>query len=131
MFHRTTLTLFSESGYPERIERDSPRDVELHPIAQGTRQHRKLIWARLARYPRLQLASAPSSLFRLQLPGQLFANRSATRMPRRMFHVRFTSISNSVDVISAYFMRSNADPRPSSGTAEREVILDPIRSVRA
>src|SRR5271168_239399 len=112
----------------KQIDRETPRDLDLHLIADNyaTHKHPK-VRAWLARHPRLKMHFTPTSSSWLNLVERFFADLTGDVIRAGSF----TSVKELVDDINAYLGERNANPRPYSWTAKGEAILEKIHRARA
>jgi transposase len=112
----------------KQIDRETPRDLDLHLIADNyaTHKHPK-VRAWLARHPRFTMHFTPTSSSWLNLVERFFADLTGDVIRAGSF----TSVNELVRDINAYLAERNADPKPYVWRAEGATILAKIERARA
>jgi transposase len=112
----------------KQIDRETPRDLDLHLIADNyaTHKHPK-VRAWLARHPRFTMHFTPTSSSWLNLVERFFADLTGDVIRAGSF----TSVNELVRDINAYLAQRNADPKPYVWRAEGAAILAKIKRARA
>jgi transposase len=111
-----------------QIDRETPRDREIHLIADNYSTHKHptvLRW--ITRRPRFHLHFTPTSASWLNMIERFFRDLSETQISRGVFH--------SVDQLNQVLLRAvdqhNADPKPFIWTAKATDILEKVKRARA
>jgi transposase len=112
----------------KQIDRETPRDLDLHLIADNyaTHKHPK-VRAWLEKHPRLKMHFTPTSSSWLNLVERFFADLTGDVIRAGSFG----SVNELVRDIKAYLARRNADPKPYVWRAEGAEILAKIKRARA
>jgi len=112
----------------KQIDRETPRDLELHLIADNyaTHKHPK-VRAWLAKHPRFKMHFTPTSSSWLNLVERFFADLTGDVIRAGSF----TSVNQLVRDINAYLTQRNADPKPYVWRADGAGILAKIKRARA
>ena len=112
----------------KQIDRQTPRDLDLHLIADNdaTHKHPK-VRAWLARHPRFKMHFTPTSSSWLNLVERFFADLTADVIRAGSF----TSVNQLVRDIETYLAGRNANPKPYVWRAKGAEILAKIRRARA
>jgi transposase len=111
----------------KQIDRETPRDLDLHLIADNyaTHKHPK-VRAWLERHPRLHMHFTPTSSSWLNLVERFFADLTGDVIRAGSF----TSVNELVRNIKTYLATRNANPRPYVWRAEGAAILTKIKRAR-
>lgn len=112
----------------KQIDRETPRDLDLHLIADNyaTHKHPK-VRAWLQRHPRFTMHFTPTSSSWLNLVERFFADLTGDVVRAGSF----ASVNELVRDIEAYLAERNADPKPYVWRAEGAEILAKIKRARA
>jgi transposase len=112
----------------KQIDRETPRDLDLHLIADNyaTHKHPK-VRAWLEKHPRLKMHFTPTSSSWLNLVERFFADLTGDVIRAGSFG----SVNELVRDIKAYLARRNTDPKPYVWRAEGAEILAKIKRARA
>ncbi len=112
----------------KQIDRETPRDLELHLIADNyaTHKHPK-VRAWLAKHPRFKMHFTPTSSSWLKLVERFFADLTGDVIRAGSF----TSVNQLVRDINAYLTERNTDPKPYVWRADGAGILAKIKRARA
>src|SRR5580658_4015875 len=112
----------------KQIDRETPRDLDLHLIADNyaTHKHPK-VRAWLARHPRFTMHFTPTSSSWLNLVERFFADLTGDVIRAGSF----ASVDELVRDIKAYLAERNANPKPYKWKAEGAEILAKIKRARA
>ncbi|MGH6801764.1 MAG: IS630 family transposase [Methyloceanibacter sp.] len=112
----------------KQIDRETPRDLDLHLIADNyaTHKHPK-VKAWLARHPRFKMHFTPTSSSWLNLVERFFADLTGDVIRAGSFG----SVNELVRDIEAYLAERNANPKPYTWKAEGAAILAKIKRARA
>lgn len=112
----------------KQIDRETPRDLDLHLIADNyaTHKHPK-VRAWLERHPRFKMHFTPTSSSWLNLVERFFADLTGDVIRAGSF----ASVNELVRDIEAYLAERNADPKPYVWRAEGAEILAKIKRARA
>jgi transposase len=112
----------------KQIDRETPRDLDLHLIADNyaTHKHPKVKeW--LQRHPRFRVHFTPTSSSWLNLVERFFADLTGDVIRAGSF----TSVRQLIRDINAYLAGRNANPKSYVWRAKGADILDKIRRARA
>jgi transposase len=111
----------------EQIDRQTPRELELHLIVDnyGTHKH-PAVKAWLAKHPRFHMHFTPTSSSWMNLVERFF--RDLTEEVIR--EGSFASVRELTQAIETYLAQRNLDPRPYRWHAKGEVILAKIQRAR-
>ncbi len=126
---RTEATLTHVEGlrFLKQIDRETPRDVDLHLIADNDATHKHpTVRAWLAKQPRLHMHLTPTSSSWLNLAERFFADLTGDVVRAGSF----TSVNELVRDIKAYLAVRNADAKPSLWRAAGAEILAKIKRAR-
>src|SRR5246500_837956 len=112
----------------KQIDRQTPRDLDLHLIADNyaTHKHPK-VRAWLDKHPRFIMHFTPTSSSWLNLVERFFADLTGDVIRAGSF----ASVDELVRDINAYLAQRNADPKPYVWGAEGAAILAKIKRARA
>ena len=112
----------------KQIDRETPRDLDLHLIADNyaTHKHPK-VQAWLGRHPRFTMHFTPTSSSWLNLVERFFADLTGDVIRAGSF----ASVNELVRDIKTYLAQRNADPKPYVWRAEGAAILAKIKRARA
>jgi transposase len=112
----------------KQIDRETPRDLDLHLIADNyaTHKHPK-VQGWLARHPRFTMHFTPTSSSWLNLVERFFADLTGDVIRTGSF----ASVNELIRDINAYLAQRNADPKPYVWRAEGAAILAKIKRARA
>lgn len=112
----------------KQIDRETPRDLDLHLIADNyaTHKHPK-VQAWLARHPRFTMHFTPTSSSWLNLVERFFADLTGDVIRAGSF----ASVNELVRDIKTYLTQRNADPKPYVWRAAGAEILAKIKRARA
>ena len=112
----------------KQIDRETPRDLDLHLIADNyaTHKHPK-VRAWLAKHPRFRMHFTPTSSSWLNLVERFLADLTDDVIRAGSF----TSVNELVRDIKAYLAERNAHPKPYVWRAEGVEILAKIERARA
>ena len=112
----------------KQIDREAPKDLDLHLIADNyaTHKHPK-VKAWLERHPRFIMHFTPTSSSWLNLVERFFADLTGDVIRSGSF----ASLGELVRDIKAYLAERNADPKPYTWKAEGAAILAKINRARA
>ena len=112
----------------KQIDRQTPRDLDLHLIADNyaTHKHPK-VRAWLDKHPRFIMHFTPTSSSWLNLVERFFADLTGDVIRAGSF----ASVDELVRDINAYLAQRNADPKPYVWRAEGAAILAKIKRARA
>jgi transposase len=112
----------------KQIDRETPRDLGLHLIADNYATHKHpRVQAWLARHRRFTMHFTPTSSSWLNLVERFFADLTGDVIRTGSF----TSVNDLIRDINAYLARRNADPKPYVWRAEGAAILAKIKRARA
>lgn len=108
----------------KQIDRQTPRDLDLHLIADNyaTHKHPK-VRAWLENHPRFKMHFTPTSSSWLNMVERFFADLTSDVIRAGSF----TSVNELVRDIKAYLAQRNADPKPYVWRAEGADILAKIK----
>lgn len=111
----------------KQIERETPKNFELHLIADNyaTHKHSK-VKAWLAKRPRFNMHFTPTSSSWLNLVERFFADLTEDIIRSGSF----ASVNELVEDINTYLDERNANPQPYNWTAKGEAILEKISRAR-
>ena len=112
----------------KQIDREAPKDLDLHLIADNyaTHKHPKVkTW--LERHPRFKMHFTPTSSSWLNLVERFFADLTEDVIRSGSF----MSLNELVRDINAYLAQRNAAPKPYTWKAEGAEILAKIKRARA
>ena len=112
----------------KQIDREAPKDLDLHLIADNyaTHKHPK-VKAWLERHPRFTMHFTPTSSSWLNLVERFFADLTADVIRTGSF----ASVGELATDINAYLTNRNAHPKPYTWKAEGAEILAKIKRARA
>jgi len=112
----------------KQIDRETPRDLDLHLIADNyaTHKHAK-VKAWLKTHPRFKMHFTPTSSSWLNLIERFFADLTGDVIRAGSF----ASVAELVRDINAYLAERNANPKPYRWKAEGAEILAKINRARA
>ncbi len=112
----------------KQIDRETPRDLDLHLIADNyaTHKHPK-VRAWLEKHPRFNMHFTPTSSSWLNLIERFFADLTGDVIRAGSF----ASVNELVRDINAYLAERNANPKPYKWRAEGAEILAKIKRARA
>ena len=112
----------------KQIDRETPRDLALHLIADNyaTHKHPK-VQAWLRRHPRFTMHFTPTSSSWLNLVERFFADLTGEVIRAGSF----ASVNQLVRDIKTYLAQRNADPKPYVWRAQGAAILAKIKRARA
>ena len=112
----------------KQIDREAPKDLDLHLIADNyaTHKHPK-VKAWLERHPRFKMHFTPTSSSWLNLVERFFADLTEDVIRSGSF----MSLNELVRDIKAYLAQRNAAPKPYTWKAEGAEILAKIKRARA
>jgi transposase len=104
----------------KQIDRETPRDLDLHLIADNYATHKHPeVRAWLDNYPRFKMHFTPTSSSWLNMVDRFFADLTGDVIRAGSF----TSLNEPVRDIKAYLVRRNADPKPCIRRADGGDIL--------
>ena len=111
----------------KQIERESPKDVDIHLIADNyaTHKHAK-VKAWLARRKRFHMHFVPTSSSWMNLIERFFADLTEDCVRPGSF----TSVAQLVETITVYLAERNANPKPYRWKADGQEILAKIQRAR-
>ena len=143
-----TITLFAALGYLDgkiisriaprhthvewlaflkRIDRETPRELDLHLIADNYSTHKHpQVKQWLARHPRFHMHFVPTSSSWLNLVERFFRDLSEEAIREGSF----TSVRELIQAIESYLVQRNLDPKPYRWRAKGEDILAKIQRAR-
>jgi transposase len=143
-----TITLFAALGYLDgkiisriaprhthvewlaflkRIDRESPRELDLHLIADNYSTHKHpQVKQWLAQHPRFHMHFVPTSSSWLNLVERFFRDLSEDAIREGSF----TSVRELIRAIETYLVQRNLDPKPYRWRAKGEDILAKIQRAR-
>ncbi len=112
----------------KQINRETPRDLDLHLIADNyaTHKHPK-VKAWLKMHPRFEMHFTPTSSSWLNLIERFFADLTGDVIRAGSF----ASVNELVRDINAYLADRNKNPKPYKWKAEGAAILEKIKRARA
>ncbi len=114
-------------GLLKQIDRETPRDVDLHLIADNDATHKHpTVREWLAKHPRLHMHFTPTSSSWLNLVERFFADLTGDVVRAGSF----TSVNELVRDIEAYLAVRNADPKPYVWRAAGAEIRAKIKRAR-
>jgi transposase len=112
----------------KQIDRETPRGLELHLIADNYATHKHPnVKAWLARHPRFHMHFTPTSSSWLNLVERFFADLTGDVIRAGSF----ASVNELVRDIKAYLAQRNANPKPYVWRAQGAEILAKIKRARA
>ena len=115
-------------SFLRRIDRNTPKDKELHLIADNYATHKHPeVKAWLARHPRFHMHFTPTSASWLNMVERFFRDLSENQLRRAAFR----SVPDLVSTIEQYIVKHNRDPKPFIWTAKASDILAKVTRARA
>ena len=115
-------------SFLRRIDRNTPKDKELHLIADNYATHKHPeVKAWLARHPRFHMHFTPTSASWLNMVERFFRDLSANQLRRAVFR----SVPDLVSTIEQYIEKHNRHPKPFIWTAKASDILAKVTRARA
>jgi transposase len=115
-------------SFLRKIDRNTPRNKELHLIADNYATHKHPeVKAWLAKHPRFHMHFTPTSASWLNMVERFFRDLSENQLRRAVFR----SVSELVSTIEQYVERHNRDPKPFIWTAKASDILAKVTRARA
>jgi transposase len=110
-----------------QIERETPKDREIHLIADNYSTHKHAAVLRwLERHPRFHLHFTPTSASWLNMVERLFRDISENRLARGTFKNVDQLNATLIDAIAQH----NVDPKPFIWTAKASDILEKVKRAR-
>lgn len=107
----------------KRIDRETPKDKELHLIADNYATHKHpLVQEWLAKHPRFHMHFTPTSASWLNMVERFFRDITTARLRRGVF----TSVSDLIGAIDEYIAHHNANPKPFIWTKSAKDILQKV-----
>jgi transposase len=114
-------------GFLRKIDRSTPKDKELHLIADNYATHKHPeVKAWLAKHPRFHMHFTPTSASRLNMVERFFRDLSENQLRRSAF----SSVPDLVSTIEQYVEKHNRDPKPFIWTAKASDILAKVTRAR-
>jgi len=115
-------------SFLRRIDRNTPKDKELHLIADNYATHKHPeVKAWLVRHPRFHMHFTPTSASWLNMVERFFRDLSENQLRRAAFR----SVPDLVSTIEQYIVKHNRDPKPFIWTAKASDILAKVTRARA
>src|SRR6266850_4298856 len=115
-------------SFLRRIDRNTPKDKELHLIADNYATHKHPeVKAWLAKHPRFHMHFTPTSASWLNMVERFFRDLSANQLRRAAFR----SVPDLVSTIEQYIEKHNRHPKPFIWTAKASDILAKVTRARA
>jgi transposase len=115
-------------SFLRKIDRNTPRNKELHLIADNYATHKHPeVKAWLAKHPRFHMHFTPTSASWLNMVERFFRDLSENQLRRAVFR----SVPELVSTIEQYVERHNRDPKPFIWTAKASDILAKVTRARA
>lgn len=111
-----------------QIDRETPRDREIHLIADNYSTHKHanvLRW--IARHPRFHLHFTPTSASWLNMVERFLRDLTETQISRGIFH----SVDQLNEAIRRAVEQHNVDPKPFIWTAKASDILEKVKRAHA
>jgi len=107
-----------------QIDRETPRDREIHLIADNYSTHKHATVRRwIARHPRFHLHFTPTSASWLNMVERFFRDLTETQISRGVFH----SVDQLNEALRRAVEQHNADPKPFIWTAKASDILEKVK----
>lgn len=114
-------------GFLRKIDRSTPKDKELHLIADNYATHKHPeVKAWLAKHPRFHMHFTPTSASWLNMVERFFRDLSENQLRRSAF----CSVPDLVNTIEQYIEKHNRDPKPFIWTAKASDILAKVTRAR-
>jgi transposase len=114
-------------GFLRKIDRSTPKDKELHLIADNYATHKHPeVKAWLAKHPRFHMHFTPTSASWLNMVERFFRDLSENQLRRSAF----SSVPDLVSTIEQYVEKHNRDPKPFIWTAKASDILAKVTRAR-
>ena len=115
-------------SFLRKIDRNTPKDKELHLIADNYATHKHPeVQAWLAKHPRFHMHFTPTSASWLNMVERFFRDLSVNQLRRAAFH----SVPELVSTIEQYVQKHNRHPKPFIWTAKASDILAKVTRARA
>ena len=115
-------------SFLRRIDRNTPKDKELHLIADNYATHKHPeVKAWLVKHPRFHMHFTPTSASWLNMVERFFRDLSENQLRRAAFR----SVPDLVSTIEQYIVKHNRDPKPFIWTAKASDILAKVTRARA
>jgi len=108
---------------PEKNDRQTLKDKELHLIADNYATHKHLVvqeW--LTKHPRIHMHFTPTSAFWPNMVERFFRDITTQRLRRGIF----TSVLELIQVIDGYIIHHNMNPKPFIWTKSARDILQKV-----
>jgi transposase len=111
----------------KQIDRETPKDQEIHLIADNYSTHKHPIVLRwLARHQRFQVHFTPTSASWLNMVERFFRDLTEKKLSRGVFH----SVPDLEATILRAIEQHNIDPKPFIWTAKASDILEKVKRAR-
>lgn len=115
-------------SFLRKIDRSTPRDKELHLIADNYATHKHPeVKAWLAKHPRFHMHFTPTSASWLNMVERFFRDLTENQLRRAVLR----SVPELVSTIEQYIEKHNRDPKPFIWTAKASDILAKVTRARA
>jgi transposase len=115
-------------SFLRKIDRNTPKDKELHLIADNYATHKHPeVKAWLAKHPRIHMHFTPASASWLNMVERFFRDLSENQLRRAAFR----SVPNLVSTIEQYIDKHNRHPKPFIWTAKASDILAKVTRARS
>ncbi|TPQ43093.1 IS630 family transposase [Cupriavidus pinatubonensis] len=115
-------------SFLRKIDRNTPKDKELHLIADNYATHKHPeVKAWLAKHPRFHMHFTPTSASWLNMVERFFRDLSENQLRRAVLR----SVPELVSTIEQYIEKHNRDPKPFIWTAKASDILAKVTRARA
>jgi len=106
-----------------KIDRETPKDKELHLIADNYATHKHpVVQAWLAKHPRFHMHFTPTSASWLNMVERFFRDITTERLRRGVF----TSVPELIGAIDEYIAHHNTQPKPFIWTKSARDILQKV-----
>jgi len=106
-----------------KIDRETPKDRELHLIADNYATHKHpVVQAWLAKHPRFHMHFTPTSASWLNMVERFFRDITTERLRRGVF----TSVPELIGAIDEYIAHHNTQPKPFIWTKSARDILQKV-----
>jgi transposase len=106
-----------------KIDRETPKDKELHLIADNYATHKHpVVQAWLAKHPRFNMHFTPTSASWLNMVERFFRDITTERLRRGVF----TSVPELIGAIDEYIAHHNTKPKPFIWTKSARDILQKV-----
>jgi transposase len=115
-------------SFLRKIDRNTPKDKELHLIADNYATHKHPeVKAWLAKHPRFHMHFTPTSASWLNMVERFFRDLSENQLRRAVFR----SVPELISTIEQYVEKHNCHPKPFIWTAKASDILAKVTRARS